>query len=67
VQICKDLLYGIEVDWWSVGSVMQDMMVDYWSEVFYNPKYSKNLTPDALSILEGVSINGGTTNTLQFP
>jgi hypothetical protein len=46
---------------------MQDMMVGQRNrfEVFDDPEYPKMLTPDALSILQSVSINGGTTNNLQ--
>ena len=67
MQICQGLRYGTEVDWWSVGCVMCDMMVGKQSrlEVTDHPEYPKSLTPDVSSILKGVSINGGTTNTIQ--
>jgi len=69
----RGLKYGPEVDWWALGVVMFGMMVgrlpfdlpkhlSYHEKVLQScVKYPSNLTGDAVSILEGVSIfNTGT-------
>lgn len=67
LQVHKGLPYGCEVDWWSVACVMFDMMTGRCrTEVLVPPKqYPPHMTPDAVSILRMVSINCGTSNTLQ--
>jgi serine/threonine protein kinase len=55
-------MYGQEVDWWSVGCVMCEMMLGtYYNLHFlrYPDRYVNYLTRDAVSILNMVGINYG--------
>jgi len=68
VQIFEDTVYGPEVDWWSVGCVIYDMVMGKRNrrKVLVRPKqYPSYLTQDAISILRKVNINCGTRDTLQ--
>jgi hypothetical protein len=61
-------MYGPEVDWWSVGCVMDDMLLgrDHNVDVLNHPElYQTGVSLDAVSIIKRVSINYGTRNTLQ--
>ena len=67
-QVYEDRPYGPEVDWWSVGCVMFDMMTGkcHRQKVFVHPKrYPPHLTQDAVCILRKVIVNCSTSNTLQ--
>jgi len=52
-EIHQGCLYGPEVDWWSVGCVMFDMMLGKCrsEDLFYPERYPLYLTKDAVSIL----------------
>ena len=52
-QILHRCQYGFEVDWWSVGRVMYDMMLElYHGEVFVHPiQYTISVIPEAGCII----------------
>jgi serine/threonine protein kinase len=56
-QVVDGHQYGCEVDWWSVGLVMYEMMLGlYRHKVFIHPRgYPSYVTKDAESILRMVS------------
>jgi serine/threonine protein kinase len=58
-QIQNRYQYGREVDWWSVGLVMYNMMLGmYHYSVFVHPVlYPPYLSQEAVSILRSVSTN----------
>jgi len=68
VQIIEGHLYGPEVDWWSVGCVMDDMLLGRGHDVdvlLHPERYQVCVSQDAVSIIKMVSMNYVTTNTLQ--
>jgi len=74
----RGLKYGPEVDWWALGIVMYRMMVgehpfkspkglSYHEKILQScVKYPSNLTGDAVSILEAVSIFNTGTQAFSF-